>query len=103
MNPQSRWARHTGRARLQSSHTRLAALLVVALALPHIVCAQPPQRLTPTPGDFIIKNFRFTSGEVLPELRQHYRTLGTPRRDASGKVTNAVLIMHGTTGSGAVF
>ncbi|RPI48635.1 MAG: alpha/beta fold hydrolase, partial [Acidobacteria bacterium] len=59
--------------------------------------------LTPQQGDFIIKNFRFTSGEVLPELRLHYRTLGTPERDGSGAVRNAVLIIHGTGGSGAVF
>jgi homoserine O-acetyltransferase len=84
-------------------NARLAALLVIALALPHIVCAQPRPMTGPVPGDFVIKNFRFTSGEVLPELRLHYRTLGNPRRDASGTVTNAVLIMHGTGGSGAVF
>jgi homoserine O-acetyltransferase len=57
----------------------------------------------PVPGDFIIKDFTFTSGEKLPELRIHYMTLGTAKRDASGRVTNAVLIMHGTTGSGQQF
>jgi homoserine O-acetyltransferase/O-succinyltransferase len=57
----------------------------------------------PVPGDFTIKDFTFTSGEKLPELRVHYMTLGTPRRDAAGRVTNAVLIMHGTTGSGQQF
>ncbi|MCU0290622.1 MAG: alpha/beta fold hydrolase [Thermoanaerobaculaceae bacterium] len=54
-------------------------------------------------GDFMLRDFRFASGEVLPELRLHYRTLGTPRRDAAGVVRNAVLILHGTTGSGAGF
>ena len=44
----------------------------------------------------MLRNFRFTSGETLPELRIHYRTLGTPRKDAAGIVRNAVLIMHGT-------
>lgn len=58
---------------------------------------------TPAEADFIIKDFRFRSGEVLPELRIHYRTLGSPRRDAGGLVRNAVLILHGTTGSGAQF
>jgi homoserine O-acetyltransferase len=57
----------------------------------------------PTEGDFTIRDFRFTSGETLPELRLHYRTLGKPEKDAQGKTTNAVLIMHGTTGSGAQF
>ena len=58
---------------------------------------------TPTEGDFTIRDFKFQSGETLPELRIHYRTLGTPQKDAQGKTTNAVLIMHGTTGSGAQF
>jgi homoserine O-acetyltransferase len=58
---------------------------------------------TPTEGDFTIRDFKFTSGETLPELRIHYRTLGKPEKDAQGKTTNAVLIMHGTTGSGAQF
>src|SRR6516165_2527767 len=57
----------------------------------------------PTEGDFTIRDFKFTSGETLPELRLHYRTLGTPEKDAQGKTTNAVLIKHGTTGSGAQF
>ena len=57
----------------------------------------------PTEGDYIIRDFKFTSGETLPQLRIHYRTLGKPERDARGKTTNAVLIMHGTTGSGAQF
>jgi len=47
-------------------------------------------------GDFVLRNFRFASGETLPELRLHYRTLGTPS-------SPAVLVLHGTTGSGAQF
>jgi len=58
---------------------------------------------TPTEGDLTIHDFKFQSGETLPELRIHYRTLGKPEKDAEGKTTNAVLIMHGTTGSGAQF
>jgi homoserine O-acetyltransferase len=58
---------------------------------------------TPTEGDFTIRDFKFQSGETLPELRLHYRTLGKPEKDQEGKTTNAVLIMHGTTGSGAQF
>ncbi|HLY53137.1 MAG TPA: alpha/beta fold hydrolase [Steroidobacteraceae bacterium] len=54
-------------------------------------------------GDYVIRDFRFDSGESLAELRLHYRTFGAPRRDAHGVVRNAVLIMHGTTGSGAQF
>jgi homoserine O-acetyltransferase len=54
-------------------------------------------------GSFVLTNFRFASGEVLPELRLHYRTLGKPRRDAAKLVRNAVLILHGTGGSGQQF
>ena len=51
-------------------------------------------------ADFIVRNFRFQTGETLPELHQHYVTLGTPQRDSTGRVTNAVLLLHGTSGSG---
>ena len=54
-------------------------------------------------GTFVITDFRFESGETLPALRIHYRTMGRPRRDAAGVVRNAVLILHGTGGSGANF
>jgi len=71
-------------------------------ALPGAVAAgaeasYPP----PVQGDFLLKDFRFVSGESLPELRIHYRTFGTPRADAHGVVHNAVIILHGTGGSGA--
>ncbi|MEO7413752.1 MAG: alpha/beta fold hydrolase [Opitutaceae bacterium] len=54
-------------------------------------------------ADTVIRDFVFESGERLPELRMHYYTLGTPKRDAQGRVTNAVLVMHGTTGDGTQF
>ncbi len=54
-------------------------------------------------GDFVLNNFQFRSGEALPALRMHYRTLGEPRRDGHGIVRNAVLILHGTGGSGEHF
>jgi homoserine O-acetyltransferase len=57
----------------------------------------------PSEGDYTIRDFKFTSGETLPELRLHYRTLGKPEKDRQGVTRNAVLIMHGTTGSGAQF
>ena len=63
----------------------------------------PTAAPVPYEGDFTIANFHFASGETLPELRIHYRTLGQPRRDASGQIVNAVLILHGTGGSGAQF
>ncbi len=57
----------------------------------------------PKEGDYTIENFKFESGEVLPELKLHYYTLGSPTKGKDGKVDNAVLIMHGTTGSGKGF
>ena len=67
--------------------------------------AAGPQSATPatTEGDFVVKNFQFRSGETLPELRLHYTTLGKPAKNAQGRVTNAVLILHGTGGTGHQF
>ena len=79
-------------------------MMVLLLAL-WLQASAPPQGPAPqmTEGDFLVKDFKFSSGETLPELRIHYRTLGTPRKDAQGIVRNAVLIMHGTGGTGAQF
>ena len=57
----------------------------------------------PTSEEYVIKDFHFRDGNTLPELRIHYRTLGRLRWDQNGVATNAVLILHGTTGSGADF
>ncbi|MEQ1802740.1 MAG: alpha/beta fold hydrolase [Gammaproteobacteria bacterium] len=57
----------------------------------------------PAEGDFVLKDFRFASGETLPELRIHYRTIGTIERSATGQVANAVLVLHGTGGNGGQF
>jgi homoserine O-acetyltransferase len=54
-------------------------------------------------GDYVIRSFKFTDGENLPELRLHYTTLGQAHRDAHGHVDNAVLILHGTGGDGHQF
>jgi len=76
--------------------------MVLVLLLGTASPAQP-ERPPVTEGDFVLRNFRFASGDVLPELRLHYRTLGQPRKDAGGRIRNAVLIMHGTGGTGAQF
>jgi homoserine O-acetyltransferase len=57
----------------------------------------------PVEGDYVARDFRFQNGAVLPELKLHYTTLGTPVRDKQGHVTNAVLLLHGTTGTGKNF
>ena len=54
-------------------------------------------------ADVVLKDFHFADGESLPELRIHYIALGKPRRDPNGVVRNAVMVLHGTTGSGAGF
>ena len=83
-------------------HSKLAAIVGTVLLILGCNSARADDPAI-TQGDFVIKNFRFASGEVLPELRVHYRTLGKLQRDAKGKATNAVLISHGTGGSGAQF
>jgi len=72
---------------------------VIAAAQPSLAADKP----TPAEADYVAHDFHFKSGETLPELRLHYATFGKPERDASGKVTNAVLILHGTGGTGHQF
>jgi homoserine O-acetyltransferase/O-succinyltransferase len=76
----------------------VSAFLLLAVTIVRAADYPPPGE-----GDYSIRDFKFSSGETLPELRIHYRTLGEPKKDAQGKTTNAVLIMHGTTGSGGQF
>jgi len=57
----------------------------------------------PQEGDFVVRDFHFLSGETLPEVKIHYYTLGKPVKDATGRTKNAVLILHGTGGSGNNF
>ena len=78
----------------------LAAAGAAAALLGFGCAAAAPQ---PDAHDYVIKDFHFRSGETLPELKLHYYTLGQPRRDAAGQITNAVLILHGTGGSGRQF
>jgi len=56
-----------------------------------------------TEGDIVVDDFRFANGQTLPDLRLHYTTLGAPTHDATGAIDNAILLLHGTTGSGAQF
>ena len=58
---------------------------------------------TPQESDLVLRDFQFKSGEVLPELTLHYRTMGAPVRDQVGAIRNAVSLLHGTTGSGRFF
>ena len=78
-------------------------VLWIAIALISVAAPAAAQAAVPVEADYVARDFRFQTGETLPTLTLHYRTLGTPRRDASGVVRNAVLILHGTGGSGAGF
>jgi homoserine O-acetyltransferase len=80
---------------------RLALLATALLAAPAAAQTNYAARLKE--GDAVLRGFAFRSGERLPELRMHYATLGTPKRDAEGQVTNAVTVLHGTGGSGRQF
>jgi homoserine O-acetyltransferase len=83
------------------------AVLALVFAVGMAGAQQPtpgePTWPTPHEGDFIVHDFHFQSGETLPELKMHYTTLGTPVKDANGRTTNAVLVLHGTGGNGHNF
>ena len=81
---------------------RFFYLVIVLLIGPPCVARQAAIPAT-AEGDFVVHDFKFRSGETLPELRLHYTTLGKLARDAQGRVTNAVLILHGTGGTGNQF
>jgi homoserine O-acetyltransferase len=77
--------------------------LAPALALAALLATPAVGRTQVDTGTFVARDFHFRSGETLPELKLHYMTMGRPRKDAAGVVRNAVLVMHGTTGSGRQF
>jgi homoserine O-acetyltransferase/O-succinyltransferase len=82
----------------------ICALLIATCTALHAAGAAAPQEPARTSeGDYVIENFHFASGETLPELRLHYATLGKLHRNTHGQVDNAVLILHGTGGSGHSF
>ena len=86
-----------------------AALLVALFTLANASARgqQPdkPAQNWPAPqeGDYVVRDFHFQSGETLPEVRLHYYTFGKPVKDAQGRTTNAVLILHGTSGNATQF
>jgi homoserine O-acetyltransferase len=93
--------------RLMSNVLRLvtgAAILGIACSAGEAGQMQrPPSPWQATEGDYTIAAFHFRSGESLPALKIHYSTLGTPRRDGKGHVTNAIMLLHGTGGTGKGF
>src|SRR6185369_16928122 len=88
--------------------TRFLLILTIVIAACLLGFSQTTterQRNYPAPveGDYTIKDFKFHTRETLPELKLHYLTIGTPAKDNGGVLRNAVLIMHGTGGTGAQF
>jgi homoserine O-acetyltransferase/O-succinyltransferase len=79
------------------------ALLSLSFASGSIARAQQAIAPAATEGDFVVHGFQFRSGESLPDVKLHYTTLGKPAKDAQGRTTNAVLILHGTGGTGHQF
>lgn len=96
---------NVGRGRLGWS--RMTIWVSLCVLLPLMCSGQQPSATADLPapheGDYVAHNFHFRSGESLPELRLHYLTFGKPQPDSEGKVNNAVLILHGTGGSGRQF
>ena len=82
---------------------RPIAAAIALLALAASAHAQTRTWPNQQEGDFIIKDFHFKSGETLPELKQHYTTLGTPKRNAAGDIVNAVILLHGTSSNGKIW
>ena len=77
----------------------VAFIASTAVALPQTNTTSPASNWPTQDGSVTLSNFKFGTGESLPELRLHYLTLGTPHRNASGRVDNAILLLHGTGGS----
>ncbi|HEU0099287.1 MAG TPA: alpha/beta fold hydrolase [Allosphingosinicella sp.] len=78
-------------------------LALLALVAAGSAAAQPDYAAQLKEGDAVLRDFRFASGERMGQLRIHYATLGTPRRDSRGAIVNAVMVLHGTGGSGRQF
>ena len=80
----------------------LIALALLA-AIPALAQAPAAKTWPVAEADFVVKDFAFGTGEKLAELRQHYRPLGQPVRDKAGNIVNAIMVLHGTGGTGAQF
>jgi homoserine O-acetyltransferase len=79
------------------------AFLALVLQTSAPAAAAPATQWQPAEADFVAHDVHFTDGESLPEVRIHYATLGHPHRDGHGQIDNAVLLLHGTGGTGHQF
>ena len=78
-------------------------MLPLLIALAAYASAPPPKSWPTHETDVVLKNFRFGDGEILGELHMHVTTIGQPHRNASGQIDNAVMVLHGTGGTGKQF
>lgn len=96
-------SRHLPSVNIES---RLGLALFVAIAVGHAPAAAQPTpvsnvELVPAQADAIFDDYRLRDGETIERLRLHYATLGSPHRNASGDIDNAVMVLHWTGNSGA--
>jgi homoserine O-acetyltransferase len=78
-------------------------LLTMTMSFGTAAEAAPQSYPGQSEGDVVVKDLRLASGESLEQAKLHYTTLGTPHRGADGAIDNAVLVLHGTTGTGKSF
>lgn len=82
---------------------RLAGVVMAAFFWAGMTGAARAQAFSPVEGDVELGTFQTSRGEAIPGMKMHYRTLGQPVTDAAGRVTNAIMLLHGTGGTGAQF
>lgn len=82
---------------------RLAAAIVVLGMTLAGANAGAQSALRMSESNFNLHDVRLNNGETMDLLRLHYTTLGQAQRDASGRITNAIMLLHGTTGTGKNF
>jgi homoserine O-acetyltransferase/O-succinyltransferase len=87
------------------SFRALIVIVLMTAALPALAQQETTKANINWPGyqegDYVIHNYKFVSGESVPELKLHYRTIGTAKKNAAGEVVNGVLLLQGNTGTGA--
>jgi homoserine O-acetyltransferase len=88
---------------MNARRSRVLTACCLLLGMMSPATGASPERPAHAEGDVVANDFHFASGELLPELRIHFTALGTAHRNAQGHVDNAVLILHGTGGSGRNF
>src|SRR5258708_12965977 len=80
---------------------RAALVLAFSVVATAAALAAEPKWPNYKETDFVVKDYAFKSGESLPEVKIHYRTLGTAKRNGAGDIVNAILLLQGNTGTGA--